>query len=166
MSATTLAPLELLATNEMFCDPAIDMSDPDSPESGPSAEDRLSEYRRTREMAALVMRSDATPTVFVCKRLQPVLAARALDTVSTAHARINAFVFGCHEIRLPSGEIMKPRKLNASAYGASAPVDEAEWINAVATRFGLATVHEIGQVIYERARLPEAAKGPFSYRAG
>lgn len=162
---TTLAPLEILATNEMFTDPAIDMSDPDDPSVGPSAEDRLAEYRRTRDMSALALKPDVAPTVFVCKRLQPVLAARALDTVTQAHARLNAFIFGCHEIRTPD-VVMKPKKLAASAFGASTPADENEWVNAVAARFGLSTIHEIGQVIYERARLPEAAKGPFSYRAG
>ena len=50
-----LAPLEVFATNTMFCDPAIDTSDPDDAEL-PSAAARMEAYRKTRDASGLVLK--------------------------------------------------------------------------------------------------------------
>ena len=158
-----LAPIDVLATNSTFCDPAIDMSESDDA-SMPSADDRLAENRRTRDLARLVLKTGEAPTRFVCKPLSPSVVARLLDDRSTVQARLAAFVFGCHEIKLPDGSSLRPGKMLPQSGGITAPADENKWIDEVARRFGLDTIYEIGSVIYERARLPESARGPFSYR--
>lgn len=160
-----LAPLEVFATNATFCDPAIDTSEPDDPDL-PSAAARMEAYRKTRDPSALVMKPDQRPTAFVCKPLAASLVAKVLDGRTLLSAYLAAFVYGCHEIRMPDGEPIKPAKLVQIASGPSVPTNEDLWIDTVARRFGLETIYEIGSVIYERARLPEGARGPFFYRAG
>lgn len=160
-----LAPIEVLATNAMFCDPAIDQTDADESELPPAAE-RIEQYRKTRLLSALVFVPDVKPTLFVCKLLSASTAAKLLDGMATQRAWLSAFVLGCHEIRLPDGTTMRPAKMTAGANGTSAPADENRWIDEVSRKFGLETVYEVGSVIYERARLPEGAQGPFFYRAG
>lgn len=159
-----LSPIEVLATNSAFCDTAIDSSD--SPDGGEfaSGEARLAEYRRTRDRSALVLKPDSKPTLFVCKPLAASLVARLLDERSLPQARLGAFVLGCHEVVLPDGSKLAPKRLSPQVGGAAAPTDENAWVDEIARRFGLDTVYEIGSVIYERARLPESARGPFSYR--
>lgn len=154
----------MLATNDMFCDPAIDASEAaDADVPGP--DERLAEYRKTRDPKALVLKSEQKPTWFVCKPLSPTSAV-GLDGFTLLGARRMAFVLGCHEVRLPNGDVMKPKKLKAGPGGTALPADENAWVDEIGRRFGLETIYEIGSVIYERARLPESARGPFSYRAG
>lgn len=160
-----LAPLDVYATNTVFCDPAIDTSDPDDADL-PSAAQRMEAYRKTRDASGLVMRPDQRPTVFVCKPLSASLVAKVLDGRTLLAAHLAAFVYGCHEIRLPDGTPVKPAKLVTVSGGTSVPANEDAWIDTVARRFGLESIYEIGSVIYERARLPEGARGPFFYRAG
>lgn len=160
-----LAPLEVYATNTVFCDPAIDTSDPDD-EDLPSAAARMETYRKTRDASGLVMKSDQRPTVFVCKPLSASLVAKILDGRTLLAAHLAAFIYGCHEIRLPDGTPIKPVKVKQIEGGPGVPTDENLWIDTVSRKFGLETIYEIGSVIYERARLPEGARGPFFYRAG
>jgi hypothetical protein len=161
-----LGPLEVIATNPMWRDPAIDMSEPAADADGaPSAEERLAKYRETRDRAVLVLKPDVAPTLFVCKPLPAVFVQTTLAGMSPHARALFAFVAGCHLVKLPNGGELKAAKLQPSAYGTSRP-DEHAWIETITRKFGMDTVTEIGDVIFARARLPEGAPGPFPYRAG
>ena len=160
-----LAPLLVLATNTVYCDPAIDTSEHEASDV-PTAAERMEAYRRERDVAKLILRDDPKPTYFVCKPIGASACAKHLDHLPQLRAFLNAFVFGCHEIRLASGEVVKPAKLSGDRDGVTAPEKENAWIDEVARRFGLETIYEIGSVIYSRARLPEEARGPFYYPGG
>jgi hypothetical protein len=147
-----IAPLEVVATNEMFRDPALaDLS-----------EAELDEYRKDRDLAALQDRLQCAPTAFVVQRLPPT-AAMSLDGMTLNLRLFSAFVMGCHEVRLPDGAVLKPepKKMRPGANGTKLADDE--WFNAVSDRFGLETCYEIGRVAHQWARLPRAAHGPFIY---
>jgi hypothetical protein len=160
-----LTPLLVLATNSVFCDPAIDSSEHDTPDV-PGPVERMEAYRRERDVSKLVLRDDPKPTWFVCKPLAASACAKHLDHQLQLRAFLSAFVLGCHEVRIPGEEPMRPRKMAPERDGMTGPANENEWIDAVARRFGLETIYEVGAVIYGRARLPEGARGPFFYPAG
>jgi len=164
MQQSPLDPLEVLATNSAFTDPAIDTSESDDPEV-PSSADRLAKYRADRDLAHLVLNGSET-TRFVCKPISRAFALKVLDGLPLHLARVSAFLVGCHEIRQPEGKVLAPRKLSAGKMGTSIPQNEDEWLNRVIGAYGAETIYEIGSVIYDRARAPEAALAPFSYLGG
>lgn len=148
-----LAPLDVLATNEMFRDPALaDLS-----------EAELAEYRATRDLDAIRARlpESPKPTVFVVKRLPPVSTA-GMEGMSRSFRELLAFLQACHCVVLPDGAPLEPdRKKMSKAAGGVSQADD-EWFNRIAARFGVETCYEIGRVAFEWARLPESAKGPFT----
>ena len=158
MATDPIAPLDVYATNAADCDPAIDDADA---ADGPSAEDRLDAYRKTRDPAALVLRAGASPTRFVVRGMSAMFVQSVLASLPAQPRNALAFACACHEVVLPDGAVLKPRSLKAAAHGARCSEDE--WLDVIAQRFGVATVDEIGRVAYERARLPRDARGPFSF---
>lgn len=147
-----IAPLDVLATNETFRDPALsDLSDAE-----------LEQYRKDRDLAAIKDRLSGAPTAFVVKRLPPT-AAVTLDSMAGHMRLFTAFVLAVHEVRLPDGAVLKPepKKMRAGMNGTQIAPDE--WFNDVADRFGVDTCYEIARVAHEWARLPRAARGPFTY---
>lgn len=157
--------LEAVATNAMFMDPAIDMSDPagDGPDGAPlpSGEERLVRYRAERDMGCLVLKPDVAPTVFVLSPIPQVAAPMLLEGMSTAVRYVSAFQLSVHEIRLPDGTTMRPKNISPVSYGARKADDD--WINRVMAKWGADTVYELGRLAFERARLPVGAHGPFSW---
>jgi hypothetical protein len=161
MSSNPLAPLEVVATNNMFFDPAIDMDDPDG--DGLSAEERLTEYRKTRDLSVLVKRPGQEFTAFVCKPMVAAFERNALRPLHESMRLGGAVLACCHLVKLPDGSELRPTtKLKPLSFGMQAP-DEKEWIGELTRRFGSDTIEEIGAVIIERARLPEGARGPFPF---
>lgn len=158
---------EIVLTNSTWMDPAIDMSDPDDVDS-PSAQEALTKYRETRDMTVLRFKTDVKPTLFVCKRLPAGIVQSFLLTLAPNARALWAVLHGCHEIRMPDGSKLVPKKLERSGHGSQIVKDPHadEWLNTIRNRFGLAAIDEIGDVIYELSRLPEGAKGPFGYRVG
>lgn len=149
-----IAPMHVVATNEMFRDPALaDLSDAE-----------LDEYRATRDLDAIRERLQGAPTVFVVQRLPPTAALLMRDSLP-AQRTYSAFCLACHEVRLPDGAVLKPEAKRVKAGQNGLRVADGEWINDAARRFGLRTVEEIAQVAYEWGSLPESAVGPFVYSA-
>ncbi len=147
-----IAPIKVLATNEMFRDPALaDIS-----------EAELEDYRKTRDYDAIKDRLQGSPTIFDVKRLPPT-AAMTLDTMNEKSRLFTAFLLACHDVTLADGAslVPDPKKMRNAQHGAKLADDQ--WFNDVATRFGIETCYEVGRVAYEWARLPSSAKGPFTY---
>jgi hypothetical protein len=155
-----IGPIEIIATNAHFFDEAIDMDDPEG--EGPSAEERLAEYRKTRDLGCLVQKPGKEFTRFVCKPIPAAFERAVLRGVGESVRYGFAVLAGCHLVKLPDGSEMRPGKLKPYSYGTQAP-DEKEWIGALTRKFGSATIDEVGAVICERARLPEGARGPFPF---
>ena len=151
-------PLEIVATNGQFCDPAIDADVPD-------ADERMARYRETRELDALAWREGVERTVFVCQRVPAAYAACVLANMSGTTRLVSAVLAGCHLVRLPGGQTLAPKRApRGGNHGVQ--IAESEWLDALRDRFGLETLYEIGRVIDDAARLPKGAKGPFYYPPG
>jgi hypothetical protein len=151
----------VVATNNMFFDPAIDMDDPEG--EGPSAEERLAEYRKTRDLSLIVKRPGEEFTRFVCKPMVAAFERNALRALHDGMRLGGAVLACCHLVKLPDGSELRPTsKLKPLSFGMQAP-DEKEWIDTLTRRFGSDTIEEIGAVIIQRARLPEGARGPFPF---
>lgn len=147
-----VAPLEVVATNEMFRDPALaDLSDVE-----------VEEYRKSRDLGPFKDRLKEPPTVFVVQRLPPTVAI-TLDSMTGPMRLLTAFAVACHEIRLPDGATLRPEAKRMRGGSNGTKVADDEWPNLVADRFGLDTIYEIARVAHEWARLPRAAHGPFTY---
>jgi len=147
-----IAPMKVLATNEMFRDPALaDVSDAE-----------LEQYRTDRDLEALAPRLQGEPTLFEIRRLPPV-AAMSLDGLPAVSRWFAAFGLACQRVACAGGEVMEadPRKLKPSSHGTK--IADDEWFNKVSRRFGIATCYEMGRVAHEWARLPEKDRGPFSF---
>jgi hypothetical protein len=153
-----IAPLDVLATNAHFSDPAIDHATADD---GPTGEERLEAYRRSRDPKELSFLPGLEPHRFRAKPLPAVFAASVLEGMVPSARNALAFATACHEVVLPDGATLRPRSVKASSHGTRCSDDE--WVNTIAERFGLETVYEVGRVAYERARLPRGARGPFSW---
>lgn len=150
------APFEVVAVNSAWTDPAIDTTDaPDGAEDA-SAEERLERYRKTRNLAALVLKG--APTRFVLRPLSAALLVR-YDTMAPAERLATCFLVGCHEVRPPEGPALRPAKLERLHGGARIATDA--WIETVAARYGLETVYEMGAVVDRISRLPVEQRGPF-----
>jgi hypothetical protein len=155
-----IGPIEIVATNAHFFDPAIDMSDPEG--EGPSAEERLAEYRKTRDLSALVKLPSLEFTRFACKPVPAAFERAALRGMAESVRYGFAVLVACHLVKMPDGSELRPGKLKPYSYGTQAP-DEKEWLGLLTRKFGAATIDELGAVICERARLPEGARGPFPF---
>jgi hypothetical protein len=162
------APVELVATNRHFFDPAIDTSDPEQDDNGdplgPSFAERLTEYRKTRDLSKLPMRPSAEPTLFVCKPVPHRFERNVLRGLGAGTRFEYAFAAACHLIKLPGGKELRPdAKLIQWAHGAKGLDDDAldRWIRTVVKLFGGETVDEVGEFVCERAAMPEGAEIPF-----
>ncbi len=147
-----IAPLDVLATNGMFRDPALaDLS-----------EAELDDYRRTRDLEAVQARLKGEPTRFIVRRLPPSVII-AMEGMGGAARLFQALLFAVHCVRLPDGAELcpDPKTMKPGPNGTRYAPDE--WFDQLATRFGIETCYEVGRVAFEWARLPGAAKGPFSY---
>ncbi len=162
-----LSPFDVVCTNAMFFDPAIEMADAESGdgdrvEGAAPQSPMLDEYRKTRDVSKLAKKPGAEFTRFVCKPLPASFVAAVLDNMNLTVRHMIAFRQSCHRVCLPEGgDIKPPNKLRPEACGTKAADDV--WIDVVARRFGLETIYEVGRVIYERARLPEGAHGTGPY---
>ena len=146
-----LANLEIVATNEMYLDPALDMG-----------EAELEEYRKTRDSALLVCKPEQATVRFVVKRI-PASFLPTLEGMSPAVRFQVALLVACHEIRLPGGDTLQPDRRQMTNGACATKVAGEEWYNLIATRYGYETCREIGRVAYEHARLPEGKLGPFTW---
>ena len=168
-----LGPVELVACNAMYVDPALDLEDPAIDEGVPEearplpVAAMLAKYRETLDPRVLRFKPGATPHRFVVKPLPVTYAAHILATYGDVLRFSGAFMAACHQIKLADGGELRPAKLKP-VHSVSLPADEAAWLTEVLRRFGLATVHQIGQAAYDRATrpLPEHAAGPFVSRPG
>lgn len=146
-------PLEIVATNSQFYDPAIDTDVPDAAE-------RMARYHETRELDALAWKDGAERTLFVCKRLPAPYAACVLENLGGTMRWITAVAAGCHLVRLPGGKTMAPsKKPRPQSYGVEGA--ENAWLDELRDAFGIETLYEVGRVISEHANLPKDAKGPY-----
>lgn len=153
--------LEAIATNAIWSDPAIcaDQSD------GESIAEHVVKYRRTRDLKDLVLKEGHTPTLFVLKPI-PAKALAGLLSASlgpTFRAAL-AFLYSCHLVKLPDGQLLEPSEYEAGANGLKLAKDD--WLEKIRDEFGYETVQEMGGVALQRAQLPARAKGPFTYRGG
>lgn len=149
-----LADLHAYATNDDNCDPALDADDVA----------RLKLYRETRELADAPVKPGATPVRFVLRPIPPIVRAMSLAKMDPDARHACAFLASCHEILLPDGRELRPRKVERGAHGAL--IADDAWINDVAAEFGLETVLEMGRLAYQRASLRRDARGPFWYPRG
>lgn len=158
MSADPIGPIDVIATNSMFSDPAIDHGTGDD---GVTGEERLEAYRRTRDLADLRLVAGVEPHRFRAKPLPGVFAQSVLAGMVAPARNALAFATACHEIVLPTGAVLRPKSVKTSSHGTRCSDDA--WVNDMIDRFGAETIEEVGRVAYERARLPRDARGPFSW---
>ena len=169
-----LGTIHAIATNDDFCDPAIDFDDPSSvdaqafnPEDTEEtvtvsyAEKILKTYRASRELKDLPIKKEAKPTIFKLKQLKTKFTV-AVDGMSFENQLCLSFVAACFEIVPPDGAPLKPKKpLKPVVIGGHNLPDEDDWIETVRKKYGIATILEMGAVAYQKARLPEDAKSGF-----
>ena len=155
--------LEIVATNYVWCDPAIavDRTEGEAPHS-----EELVQYRRTRDLSVLPKREGVSPTLFVLKPIPArVLSGIYSPAISPATRNALCFLRSCHLVKLPDGQALEPSRYDTLGDG-SGKIAKEDWIDKIADLFGYETVQEIGGVAFERARLPRAARGPFCFLGG
>lgn len=165
-----LATLRVVATNDAWRDPAIDMSDPDPasvPDGAPApptGEERLARYRETRDLTDLAWRPEMKPTIFVVERLPPVFISGSIDQMSQHPRHTYAFLAACRRVELPDGRAMVAKMSRDKVYKVTLATDD--WINEVADAFCLETVYEVGRVAHQWAKMRAAERSPFWYPGG
>lgn len=136
--------------------------------------DDLATYIRTRDEALLKFRDGMKPTWFTVRRL-PAAFFRVLDREPYPVARNQlAFRAAVHAIEAEGEQLATVPARDAQVvdrFGcvkAEGGIDLAPeaWVDEIGDRWGLETVHEIGQVGVDFSRLPKAARGPFSLWLG
>lgn len=176
-----LGTLDVVATNDHFCDPAIDLVDPNPPEEVefdgsedtadqpvvlPYAQRVIVHYRKTREVKDLPVKTGLKLTLFRIRQLKTKFTP-AVDGMSFEAQLLYAFCAACFEVKLPDGTSLKPRRAKeVIVIGGHTMPDEEHWVELVRKRFGIATILEVGSVAFQKARLPEDAKGAFLCAVG
>lgn len=148
-----LGALEIVRVNAKHMDPALDLDAMD-----------LDAYRKTRDPELIKCREGQTPARF---RIKPLKAAYVVDALESQLQKTRytmAVLASCHEITLHNGEVIKPARMERAIF--ETQIADASWLDVIRNKFGLETVYEIGRVAFERATLPEDARGPFSWPAG
>lgn len=145
--------LEAIATNSLWRDPAI------------PADCDLTKYRETRDLADISLRESPKPTLFVLSPIKAsAIAGLSSPSISAQSRYAIAFLRSCHLVKLPDGRCLQPSAFEG--LGPQGRFAEESWIEEITAEFGYETVQEMGRVAYERAWLPRAARGPFTYRDG
>lgn len=164
--------LRCIRQNSTSPDPALDGPAMALPAEGDTMA-RLGRYMLTRDETLLVFRADGPkPVWFNLRRLSAAWMTDILDGLFSASAqRVLAFRAACHSIDGPEPLTVAAHGTKGALYVAGeanhgVSLAPPEWVEEVAERFGLETVHEIGRVAIDFSRLPRGARGPFGYWGG
>lgn len=164
----------VVATNMMFFDPAIDVSEPPNTEEPPVTpdpnaplfgRDMIERYRATRMLSDLRFKPDVSPTLFRMKRITPQFTA-STEGMGYEEAQLLTLRATCTQVILPSGQLMEatwPRKPDMQR--GQSLCDES-WIQKFVDEFGISTVLEIAPVAFQKARMRKDARGPFLCQVG
>jgi hypothetical protein len=171
--------LDIISTNHVFTDPAIDTTETeveetdevsrdggDEPAEGAprvlSAEAMLREYRRTRDITVLRMRPGVQPNKFSIQRLNAAYILAVLKALPESQRIVMAVSAACHLVTTADGKSLRPKVIKPANYYGVKLADEREWIHTLAKRFPMETIEEIGRAALSLASLPEGAAGPFA----
>jgi hypothetical protein len=153
VSVDPLGPIEAVCVSEGNVDPAIDV-----------AASNLDEYLRTRDPKHLRFKPGMQPTKYVLRPISAMYVMDKLENMPRGSKLAMAFSVACHEVRVPAGEPLRPKRLNADpSYGVEIASDE--WIETVRNKCRLSAVIEMGALALRRASLRPDELGPFDWPA-
>jgi hypothetical protein len=165
-SPSSLAPtLRVVRVNASCPDEAIDVAAMDG---------NLARYITTRDPDLLKFRDGATPVWFTVRRL-PASFFRILDREAYPVARNQlAFRAAVHTVNdgtnpietVPARDAKLEDRFGCTKGDGGVDLAPETWLDEVCDRWGVETVHEMGQVAIDFSRLPKAARGPFSLWLG
>lgn len=153
-----LGPRRVVRVNRFSLDPAIDFA---------NDETNLMLYQLTRDESRLRFRASVEPTRFVLTRLSHKFATLVLDQVVNVSERLElAFRAACVGVEIPGEESLAPDPAKCVEYRTGVRVAGEQWVDAIADRFGVATVKEMGQVAWDMTQLAPGQDGPFVWPPG
>ena len=151
-------PRPLVRVNRFSFDKAIDTSNPEC---------SVVMYQFTRDEKHLRFVKGEEPTRFVLLHLSHKFSSQVLDKIADPAERLRlAFRAACTEVTIPGADALVPDPSKRIEFVGGVMVAGEEWSDRIATKFGLATVKEFGQVAFDTTQLPEGADGPFVWPPG
>lgn len=161
----------VICTNELFCDPAIDLTEPEQPEDEnapriPTVLEMLDTYRKTRDINDLRFKPGVKPVLFKVRQLKTTFTS-VIGDMNFELQRIKTFCAACYEVTLADGTPMKPKAPSKPiVLGGHNMPQEDEWVDRVRKKFGISSIIEVAEVVFQEARLPEDSKAAFLCLAG
>lgn len=167
-TGTILGPLRVVACNGTYQDPALDVDR--------FTAEMASQYIRTADPSVLPMREGVKPQVFTLARLPATYLASLSALATLEKRRIAALLGALRSVGVdgepPVIEVLPPNpKPPEGSRWVGAVVDGClvappEIVQEIADLYGYETVMQLGHWALEHARLPRAARGPFSWWGG
>ena len=138
-------------------DPAIDTDASD-----------LVAFQQSRDLKHLVFHADKTPAVFTVTPPAAAYTFSVLNRDWDGRPQMGewlAFMACCHSVKLPSGEVLVPKRFEKVAYDMRC-ADEKSWSQTISNHFGIGVILEIGKVAKDLGNLRPGDEAGFGSPVG